>query len=224
LLSEPLNQIVLSKTHEQFEETTPMNTYPGFQEHRLFERFPFFVGRLPADLEARARTNFEALWNLHPEKSNEILIHGRMVPIPRWLQAYGRDYRFSGTMNQALPVPEILAVFLAWVREAVDTRFNGLLLNWYDAERSHYIGAHRDSRQGLVSGTPIVTISIGEARTFRLRLPKVTGFIDFDATHGTCFVMPWETNLAVKHEVPHSAQAKGRRISITARAFTEHAP
>jgi hypothetical protein len=32
--------------------------------------------------------------------------------------------------------------------------------------------------------------------------------------------MPWETNLALKHEVPRSASAKGRRISITARAFT----
>jgi hypothetical protein len=31
--------------------------------------------------------------------------------------------------------------------------------------------------------------------------------------------MPWETNLAVKHEVPHTARATGRRISITARAF-----
>jgi len=94
-----------------------------------------------------------------------------------------------------------------------------LLLNWYDAERGHYIGAHRDSREDLVVGAPIVTISVGAKRTFRLRLPKQQGFIDFDASHGTVFVMPWQTNLRVKHEVPHSARAKGRRISITARAF-----
>ena len=200
-----------------------MSTLPpvNFERHRLFERYPFFVGTLPPDLVRVAKTQFESLWNLHPEKSNEILIHGRMVPIPRKQQAYGRDYYFSGTVNEALPVPELLAPFLAWVREAIDTRLNGLLLNWYDGTKAHYIGAHRDSRKGLVTGSPIVTISVGEERTFRLRLPKEKGFVDFEATAGTVFSMPWETNLGVKHEVPHTAQSKGRRISITARAFAD---
>jgi alkylated DNA repair dioxygenase AlkB len=157
---------------------------------------------------------------MHPAQSNEILIHGRMVSIPRWQQAYGRDYQFSGTTSTALPIPDLLAPFLGCVRQAIDDRLNGLLLNWYDAARRHYIGAHRDSRQGLVVGTPIVTISVGATRIFRLRLPKEPGFLDFEATHGSVFVMPWETNLAVKHEVPHNARAQGRRISITARAFS----
>jgi alkylated DNA repair dioxygenase AlkB len=191
----------------------------GFEEHLLFGRYPFFTGRLPAALEAAASDEFETFWDMHPVQSNEILIHGRMVPIPRWQQAYGRDYQFSGTTSPALPVPDILDPFLGWVREAIDDRLNGLLLNWYDAAKRHYIGAHRDSRQGLVVGTPIVTISVGGTRTFRLRLPKETGFLDFEATHGTVFVTPWETNLAVKHEVPHNARAQGHRISITARAF-----
>jgi alkylated DNA repair dioxygenase AlkB len=143
-----------------------------------------------------------------------------MVPIPRWQQAYGRDYHFSGTVNQALPVPEILAPFLVWVGEAIDAQLNGLLLNWYAAEKGHYIGAHRDSRQGLVPGSPIVTISLGDTRTFRLRVPKEKGFIDFEASHGAVFVMPWQTNLSVKHEVPRTSSATGRRISITARAFS----
>lgn len=196
-----------------------MNSLPDFEEHSLFGRYPFFTGQLPSALEAAASDGFQTLWDMHPAQSNEILIHGRMVPIPRWQQAYGRDYQFSGTVSQALAVPDLLAPFLRWVREAIDERLNGLLLNWYDAARRHYIGAHRDSRQGLVVGTPIVTISVGNSRTFRLRLPKEAGFLDFEATHGAVFVMPWETNLAIKHEVPHSARAKGRRISITARAF-----
>ena len=199
-----------------------MTIVESFERHSLFGHFPFLTGRLPSALEEAATTQFEELWDLHPAQSNEILIHGRMVAIPRWQQAYGRDYQFSGTVSQALPVPDILAPFLAWVRDVIDPRLNGLLLNWYDADRRHYIGAHRDSRQGLVTGTPIVTISVGAARRFRLRIPKERGFIDFEASHGTVFVMPWHTNLNVKHEVPHTARAKGRRISITARAFLEH--
>lgn len=198
-----------------------MASNKDFSQHTLFERYPFFTCCLPANLEQAALHDFETLWNLHPAQSNEILIHGRMVAIPRWQQAYGRDYQFSGTVNQALPLPVVLAPFLGWVRQAIDIRLNGLLLNWYDATRRHYIGAHRDSRQGLVTGTPIVTISLGESRTFRLRIPRERGFTDFEATHGIVFVMPWETNLNVKHEVPHTARTKGRRISITARAFVE---
>ncbi len=193
----------------------------NFQRHILFDRLEFFSRRLPDQLLRSGREEFEALWRLHPEKSNEILIHGRMVPIPRWRQAFGRHYHFSGTVNEALPVPDLLAPYLAWVRDAIDARLNGLLLNWYASDRGHYIGAHRDSREGLVAGSPIVTISLGDTRTFRLRPLKEKGFVDFEASHGTVFVMPWETNLGVKHEVPHTARAKGRRISITARAFLD---
>jgi alkylated DNA repair dioxygenase AlkB len=196
-----------------------MTALSQFEQHAVFDRYSFFSGRLPTDMAELANDQFEVLWNHHPKDSNEILIHGRKVRIPRWQQAFGHDYRFSGSVNQALPVPDILAPFLSWVREAVDPQLNGLLLNWYDAERGHYIGAHRDSRTGLIADTPIVTISLGAARAFRLRLPKKSGFVDFNASHGTVFVMPWETNLNVKHEVPHSARVTGRRISITARAF-----
>jgi alkylated DNA repair dioxygenase AlkB len=164
---------------------------------------------LPGALQNSARQDFAPLWNLHPAQSNEILIHGRMVPIPRWQQAFGRDYAFSGTVSEALPVPDMLAPFLVWVRDAADPRLNGLLLNWYEAQRGHYIGAHRDSRHGLVVGSPIVTISIGDERVFRLRLPKEKGFVDFPATHGSVFVMPWEANLHLKHEVPRTARAEG---------------
>jgi alkylated DNA repair dioxygenase AlkB len=196
-----------------------MTSLHDFEEHTVFERYSFFTGRLPESLAAAATSAFDKLWNMHPPRSNEILIHGRMVPIPRWQQAYGRDYQFSGTVSSASPVPDVLVPFLGWVREAIDDRLNGLLLNWYDAAKRHYIGPHRDSRQGLVVGTPIVTISVGSTRTFRLRLPKESGFLDFEAAHGSVFVMPWETNVAVKHEVPHNARVRGRRISITVRAF-----
>ena len=33
----------------------------------------------------------------------------------------------------------------------------------------HYIGAHRDSTASMIEGVPIVTVSLGEERAFRLR-------------------------------------------------------
>ena len=150
------------------------------------------------------------IWELHPEEFHEITMHGRNVKIPRWQQAYGRDYRFSGRVNRALPVPAVLEPLL-----------NGLVLNWYDAAREHYIGPHRDKTKGLVPGAPIVTISLGQERVFRLRPWKGTGVVDLPAQHGTVFLMPFETTQAVTHEVPHFARHEGPRISVTVRAFDD---
>ena len=66
---------------------------------------------------------------------------------------------------------------------------------------------------------PIVTVSLGEERTFRLSHPKTKEVRDFPARDGTVFVLPFDTNKVWKHEVPRFARWRGRRISITVRAF-----
>lgn len=150
-------------------------------------------------------------------------MHGRLVRTPRWQQAYGRDYFYTGRVNAALPIPDELEPLHSWVRKTISSDLNGLLLNWYDGALGHYIGRHRDSVRGLVKGSCIVTVSLGEERTFRLRpWPNRTGSkrIDFPASDGTVFVTPWETNLAFTHEVPRSVTQLGRRISVTFRAFS----
>jgi alkylated DNA repair dioxygenase AlkB len=189
-------------------------------EHRIAGRLSFFATRLPEELGPAGEAGFAGLWALHPEPFHTITqpFTGRTIPLPRWQQAYGRDYRYTGSVNRALPIPALLDPYLDWARLRLDARLNGLLLNWYDAALRHYIGPHRDSIAGLVEGAPIVTISLGATRLFRLR-PKGGAFADFPATHGSVFILPWETNLGAKHAVPHRANDTGRRISITLRAF-----
>lgn len=195
--------------------------YPGFEEKRLEDGHAFFAGRLP-DSIIPSEAAFEALWGLHPEEYHEIKMRGRLVKTPRWQQAYGQDYHYTGRTNAALPVTENLSPFLRWAHEAVDPRLNGILLNWYSADLKHYIGAHRDSRANMIEGAPILTISLGAERIFRLRPWRREGAIlNFAAVNGAVFIMPHETNLAWTHEVPHSARSTGRRISVTLRAFHE---
>jgi alkylated DNA repair dioxygenase AlkB len=75
----------------------------------------------------------------------------------------------------------------------------------------------------MYPGAPIVTISFGEERTFRIRRWRVNGFADqpqdFVARDGTVFVMSWETNRAFTHEILRSKRQTGRRISATLRAL-----
>ena len=119
-------------------------------------------------------------------------------------------------------MPPILEPFLRWSRETIDNQLNSLLLNWYDGRLGHYIGRHRDSLQNLIADTPIVTLSFGKERIFRLHpwpaQPGTTSF-DFQAGNRTVFVTPWEINLAFQHEVPASSRRTGQRISVTLRGF-----
>jgi alkylated DNA repair dioxygenase AlkB len=177
------------------------------------------VGRLPDDLVPDA-TGFDRLWAVHPDTFHVIKMHGRDVRTPRWQQAYGADYRYTGNTNRALAVPPELAPLHQWIRAEIDRRLDGLLLNWYDAEQGHYIGKHRDSTINMVVGAPILTISLGAERMFRIRRWKGDASThDIPTGNGTVIVMPYATNLAWTHEIPRSAKAVGRRISITARAF-----
>jgi alkylated DNA repair dioxygenase AlkB len=191
-----------------------------FERHDLDGRHSFFTGRLPESLSVDAAA-FGALWSMHPDDYHIIQMHGRPVRTPRWQQAYGADYHYTGRTNTAFPVPAILEPFHRWARRAIDDRLNGLLLNWYDGALGHYIGPHHDSIKNMVPGAPIVTVSLGEERIFRLTRPKTCERYDFAARNGTVFVTPYDTNRTWKHQVPKQARNRGRRISITLRAFED---
>jgi alkylated DNA repair dioxygenase AlkB len=188
-------------------------------DHDLGDGFVFRSGRLPRDLGWDEAT-FAAAWALHPVEKHQILMHGRLVETPRWQQAYGADYHYTGRVNKALPVPPLIEPLMHWVKTNFDARLNGTLLNWYEGP-GHYIGPHHDSIEQMVEGAPIVTVSFGETRTFRLTRGRGEDArtLDFPASDGTVFVVPYTTNLAWKHGVPKSARYRGRRISVTFRAF-----
>jgi len=194
--------------------------YEGFEKHELGGTHDFLMGTLPKDLIFDAQ-HFEEAWELHPEEYHEIKIHGRLVKTPRWQQAYGADYYYTNNLNKALPMPGLFEPVLQWCQETFDQRLNGLLVNWYDGKKGHYIGKHRDSTAGMIEGCPIIVISYGQTRTFRMRPYRGKGFTDFDTYEGSVFVIPYETNQAWTHEVPTRKGLLDRRISFTFRAFEE---
>ncbi len=191
----------------------------GFKEQALDDGSPFYCGCLPEELLWDDHT-FEEVWRLHPTTKPRIRMINKEVEIPRWQQAYGADYHFSGQTSRALPAPPVLLPLRDWARQAVDPRLNGLLLNWYEGP-AHYIGAHHDSTRGMAAGAPIVTVSFGETRVFRLSRGSgaVRRVRDFPAPAGTVFILPQDTNEVWKHAVPKSGRHRGRRISVTLRAF-----
>ncbi len=196
--------------------TTP---YPTLERQALDDTHAVWSGRLPDELVPDDDA-FEDLWNLHPEEYHLIHIHGRQVRTPRWQQAYGADYHYTGQTNRALALTPQMEPLLDWAREHIDPRLNGLLFNWYDGQKGHYIGRHRDSTTNMIPGTPIVTLSMGQERIFRMRPWKQKNVrLDFTVDHGSVLVVPYDTNQSWTHEVPAFKRWTQRRISITLRGF-----
>ncbi len=162
---------------------------------------------------------FTEIWNQHPEYYHKINMYGKEIPTPRWQQSYGKNYSYTGSINNALPIPDNLKMFLEWSQINIDNRLNGLLLNWYDGQKGHYIGAHRDDTRDLFKDSPIVTISLGQERIFRMRRYKQKDFKDITFRNGEVIVVPWNTNLEWTHEIPNLKKYDGKRISITLRAY-----
>lgn len=162
---------------------------------------------------------FTEIWNQHPEYYHKINMYGKEIPTPRWQQSYGKNYSYTGSINNALPIPDNLKIFLEWSQINIDNRLNGLLLNWYDGQKGHYIGAHRDDTRDLFKDSPIVTISLGQERIFRMRRYKQKDFKDITFRNGEVIVVPWNTNLEWTHEIPNLKKYDGKRISITLRAY-----
>ncbi|BDS12176.1 alpha-ketoglutarate-dependent dioxygenase AlkB [Aureispira anguillae] len=191
-----------------------------FEEQQLDATHSIFIGQLPEDFLA-SLPSFEALWDLHPKEYHLVKILGKEIPTPRWQQAYGFDYVYTGSKQNSLPITTSLKPFQNWCQAQIHPQMNSLLLNWYEGEKKHYIGPHRDSPLGLLVGTPIVTISMGEERIFRFRPWRGKGYQDFVVKNGTVVIIPWDTNKAWTHEVPHFVRFKNRRISVTLRVYEQ---
>jgi len=194
-----------------------------FEPSTLPDGCEITCGRVPENLVSGEPDgpDFQRLWEMHPTTYTEAMIHGRRVNMPRWIQAYEKDYPYSNQTAVALAAPPEIKHFLDWSIAEIDPRHNGILINWHDGKEGHYHGKHRDSEKGLIPGTRIITISLGEERVFRLRPHRSPAGVMHDVIlkHGDFIVIPWETNRRWTHEIPRLARYQGRRISVTIRAF-----
>jgi len=71
---------------------------------------------------------FMKIWNQHPSNFHKIKMYGKEIPTPRWQQSYGKNYSYTGSKNNALPIPENFKVFLEWSQKNIDSRLNGITI------------------------------------------------------------------------------------------------
>lgn len=135
---------------------------------------------------------------------------------PRLTASYGDEgvtYRYSGTVNVALPwTPTLLEI--KQKIEAVQGEYNYCLLNRYRSG-SDSIGWHADNEPEM--GNVIGSLSLGATRTFRIRHNAKQKPRTFLVSNGTLIIMAGTMQQFWKHEVPKTKEIVGERINLTFR-------
>ena len=143
-------------------------------------------------------------------------------PQPRLTASYGDEgvtYRYSGTVNVALPWTPTLGeirsrIEAAPVSDAARAQYNYCLLNRYRSGRDS-MGLHADDEPEM--GDVIGSLSLGATRTFRLRHNRTKETLDFALGNGSLLIMAGTTQRHWKHEIPKTQKPVAERINLTFR-------
>jgi alkylated DNA repair dioxygenase AlkB len=158
-----------------------------------------------------------------PWKQDTITLWGRTHPLPRltcWMGDPGCSYTYSGVRNRIEPWSPAVSELRALVEQDVGTRFNSLLLNRYRDGRDK-LDWHADDEPELDPDAPIASLSLGVARSFRLR-PRATDrgpedTLSFELGGGDLLVMDPPTQSHWHHQVPQRLRLQGARLNLTFR-------
>jgi alkylated DNA repair dioxygenase AlkB len=154
-------------------------------------------------------------------RQDEIKVWGKTHLQPRltaWYGDPGRAYSYSGITLQPLPwTPELLQIKSS-VEDAADMDFNSVLINLY-RDQQDSVGWHSDNEPELGKNPVIASLSLGEARTFKLKHKsnKQQKPLMLDLTHGSLLIMSGSTQECWLHAVEKETSARQARINLTFR-------
>ena len=167
---------------------------------------------LPSDLADRYLFELrdQCVWEQKPG------VFGHMQP--RLTASHGDEgvtYRYSGTVNVALPWTATLLEIKAKI-EAIQGEYNYCLLNRYRSG-SDSMGWHADDEPEM--GNVIGSLSLGATRRFRIRHNATKEMHTFPAGHGTLIIMAGTMQRFWKHDVPKTKENVSERINLTFRSI-----
>lgn len=141
---------------------------------------------------------------------------------PRYSVLFGaKPYKYGGTEKCSIStIPTDLAPLFCWALEFGN--YNSMLINWYD-NGHHYIGSHSDKEECLDTSVPILSVSIGETRVFRVRDLENRVVLDHHMQNHSYILMEGAFQKEYKHEVPKVNGEKGGklgpRVNVTFRSI-----
>lgn len=146
-----------------------------------------------------------------------VTMFGRTAPLPRrvaWVAH--RPYQYGGISSEPLPWTPTLTELRTLADRLGDTSFDSVLLNRYD-DGSHKVAWHADDEPIFDSDSPIVSISLGATRRFKLKNRASGAVVEQRLEHGSALVMSGRCQVDFLHEVPREARVTEPRINLTFR-------
>ena len=133
---------------------------------------------------------------------------------------YGiNPYGYGSFQHKARDFSEnpYLQKLLSYVEIAYPTiQFNSAMIHKYQSGE-HFIPHHSDDEEAINDDSVILTISLGETRSFQFREKGGSGWNDvIRLNHGDSLVMTKKSQKLFTHSIPRD-DSKGMRISITLR-------
>ena len=180
-------------------------------------------GKIPSIIQINEE-EYQKLWDSHPLEKHRIFIFNKYHLVPRWQQAYGKNYKFSGNVAKAKKITNQLKKYLDWandneLKRGRSNNLNGILVNWYK-NGDDYIGWHSDDETQLDKNSSIYTISLGSERTFKIREKKNKLNVNkFTLENNDFLIMGGNFQKYYQHHLPKTKKCKSSRISITLRSF-----
>ncbi len=176
----------------------------------------------PAWLE-RPQAWLELLVAEVPWKQERIRLFGRVHPLPRLTCGMGDPgchYRYSSVANPTEPWTPSVLELRRRLEHHLGEPFNALLLNLYRNGHDH-MGWHADDEAELDPAAPIVSLSLGESRSFRLRPKPNAGAaaapLSLELRSGDLLVMDPPTQQHWQHQLPPRRRRPGARLNLTFR-------
>jgi alkylated DNA repair dioxygenase AlkB len=203
------------------------------QDGSFYEHFPKLPEAPQADAQVYYRYFYQYLKTSVLWQQSTISVYGKTVTIPRLNAWYGDpkcSYTYSNTHFSPLPwLPSLLALkqevsaavlshLQADAAQPMNSLLNSALVNCYrDGQDS--VAWHSDDEPELGRNPLVVSLSLGETRSFQLRhkFNKNEKKCQITLSSGDLLIMSGSTQHYWQHQVPKTATSVGERISITFR-------
>ena len=154
-----------------------------------------------------------------PWQQPEIMMFGRKIVIPRqqlWMGDSHCSYRYSGVTFQPEPWHAEIWQLTQQINQALQQRFNCVLLNWY-RDGSQAMGWHSDDEPELGDAPQIASLSLGQYRRFDLRHRQTQTQLQLELANGSLLLMAGECQQYWQHRLPKQASASAQRFNLTFR-------
>ena len=130
--------------------------------------------------------------------------------------SFGLPYNYSGMVWPAAPFPAELMPVLDRVTARLGYQPNNCLAHYYSDGRSN-MGYHAGATDGLVDGTGIAVVSLGDERAISFRNERDKSVVEtYPLRSGSLLYMFPEMQLTWKHAILATAGVGGR-VSLTFR-------